>query len=117
VLHTLPRPGSRPQTVPGSGCAPSAACPGPDPAVFTAALARYRALEKLRDFRSRLYGCLALRADALFELADAVLCADHAVTSLVALCPEPEFTRGHGALYVRHEVAHVRVNAQTGGSA
>ena len=39
------------------------------------------------------------RADALFELADAVLCADHAVTSLVQLCLEPEFTRGHGALY------------------
>ena len=35
----------------------------------------------------------------LFELADAVLCADHAVTSLVQLCLEPEFTRGHGALY------------------
>jgi hypothetical protein len=27
------------------------------------------------------------------------LCADHAVTSLVQLCLEPEFTRGHGALY------------------
>ena len=25
--------------------------------------------------------------------------ADHAVTSLVQLCLEPEFTRGHGALY------------------
>jgi hypothetical protein len=70
-----------------------------DPAVFTDAVARWRALERLRDFRSRLYGCLTLRADALFELADAVLCADHAVTSLVQLCLEPEFTRGHGALY------------------
>jgi hypothetical protein len=67
--------------------------------VFTAAVARWRALERLREFRSRLYGCLALRPDALFELADAVLCADHAVTSLVRLCLEPEFTRGHGALY------------------
>src|SRR5262249_37484032 len=54
---------------------------------------------RLREFRSRLYGCLARRADALFELADAVLCADHAVASLVQLCLEPEFTRGHGALY------------------
>jgi hypothetical protein len=27
------------------------------------------------------------------------LCADHAVTSLVQLCLEPELTRGHGALY------------------
>jgi hypothetical protein len=67
--------------------------------VFTAAVARWRALERLREFRSRLYECLALRADALFGLADAVLCADHAVTSLVQLCLEPEFTRGHGALY------------------
>jgi hypothetical protein len=67
--------------------------------VFTAAVARWRALERLREFRSRLYGCLARRADALFKLADAVLCADHAVTSPVRLCLEPEFTRGHGALY------------------
>ena len=73
--------------------------PGPDPAVFTGATARYRALEGLREFRSRLYECLTAREDALFELCDAVLCADHAVTSLVALCLEPEFRRGHGALY------------------
>ena len=73
--------------------------PGPDPAVFTGAIARYRALEGLREFRSRLYECLTARPDALFELCDAVLCADHAVTSLVALCLEPEFRRGHGALY------------------
>ena len=78
------------------------ACPAgqaPDPGVFTAAVARWRALERLREFRSRLYGCLDRRADALFELADAVLCADHAVTSLVQVSLEPEFTRGHGALY------------------
>jgi DDE superfamily endonuclease len=93
VTVTLPCPGAVLQT----------ACAVPDPvpgaAVFTAAVTRYRALEKLREFRSRLYDCLARRADALFELADAVLCADHAVTSLVRLCLEPEFTRGHGALY------------------
>jgi hypothetical protein len=89
--------------MPGTGDALLTGCPpgpqAPDPGVFAAAVARYRALERLREFRSRLYGCLALRADALFELADAVLCADHAVTSLVQLCLEPEFTRGHGALY------------------
>jgi hypothetical protein len=61
-------------------------------------LARWRALRALEEFRLRLYGCFTARADALFELADAVLCADHAVTSLVQLCLEPEFTRGHGAL-------------------
>jgi hypothetical protein len=102
VLHTLPRPGSGLQTLPGPGHVLVPACaddPGPDPGVFAAAVARWRALERLREFRSRLYDCLALRADALFELADAVLCADHAVTSLVQLCLEPESTRGHGALY------------------
>jgi hypothetical protein len=53
----------------------------------------------LRDFRARLHGCLTTRADALFELADAVLCAGRPVSSLVQLSLEPEFRRGHGALY------------------
>ncbi len=99
MLHTLPRPGSGLQTLPGAGHALPADGPVPDPAVFARAVARYRALEQLREFRARLHECLDARADALFELADAVLCADHAVTSLVQLCLEPEFTRGHGALY------------------
>jgi hypothetical protein len=88
VTATLPCPEWLRQTV-----------PGPDPAVFTDATARYRALEALREFRSRLYECLTARADALFELTDAVLCADHAVTSLVQLSLVPAFRRGHGALY------------------
>lgn len=96
MLHTLPRPGSGLQTLPGTGPALPAV---PDPEVFTSAVARYRALERLRELRQSLYECLDARADALFELADAVLCADHAVTSLVRLSLEPEFTRGHGALY------------------
>jgi len=102
VLDTLPRPGSGLQTLAGTGDAlvlAHADSVAPDPGVFAAAVARWRALERLREFRSRLYECLTRRADALFELADAVLCADHAVTSLVRLCLEPEFTRGHGALY------------------
>ncbi|MGH3193444.1 MAG: transposase [Streptosporangiaceae bacterium] len=57
------------------------------------------ALGALREFRERLLGCLAARSDALLELADAVLCADHPVRSLVQLSLEPEFRRGHGALY------------------
>ena len=77
----------------------SAPAGAPDRSVFTGAVARYRALERLRAFRESLYECLDARADALSGLADAVLCADHAVTSLVQLCLEPEFTRGHGALY------------------
>ena len=100
MLLRLPRPGPGLQTLPGTGPAvPSAPAGAPDPSVFTSAVARYRALERLRAFRESLYECLNARADALFELADAVLCADHAVTSLVQLCLEPEFTRGHGALY------------------
>src|SRR5580700_5525708 len=51
----------------------------PDPAQVAGAVDRYLAL---REFRARLYGCLTARADALFELCDAILCADHAVTSL-----------------------------------
>jgi len=96
VLHTLPRPGSGLQTLPVTG---RDLAPVPDPAIFASAVARYRALAGLRGFRQSLYECLKARADALFELTDAVLCADHAVTSLVQLCLEPEFTRGHGALY------------------
>jgi DDE superfamily endonuclease len=64
-----------------------------------ASFGRVLALGWLAAFRQRLYGCLTGRADALFELADAILCADHAVTSLVELSLEPEFRRGHGALY------------------
>ena len=61
--------------------------------------ARLPALVALEEFRGRLHKCLTARADALFDLADAVLCSDHAVRSLVQLSLEPEFRRGHGALY------------------
>ena len=52
----------------------------------------------LREFRERLYGCLTRRGDALFELADAVLCADGPVTDLARLSLVPECERGHGGL-------------------
>jgi len=52
----------------------------------------------LAGFRDRLYGCLARRADALFGLADAVLCAGR-VSDLARLSLVPEFGRGHGALH------------------
>jgi len=55
--------------------------------------------ERLVGFRQQLYGCFGARADALFELGDAVLCAGGPVTSLVELCQEKRFRRGHGALY------------------
>ena len=71
---TLPCPGEELQAVPGAA--------GP-----------------LREFRERLHECLTARGDTLFELADAVLCSDRPVRSLVQLSLEPEFRRGHGALY------------------
>jgi hypothetical protein len=52
----------------------------------------------LAAFRRRLYGCFTARADALFELADAVLCAEGPVKTLVGLSLAPEHRRGHGAL-------------------
>ncbi|MGH3693715.1 MAG: transposase [Pseudonocardiaceae bacterium] len=50
-------------------------------------------------FRSAFYDCLRLRADALFELTDAVLCAEGPVTTLVGLTLTAEHRRGHGGLY------------------
>jgi hypothetical protein len=56
-------------------------------------------LGELSVFRREFYRCLPRRADALFELCDAVLCADGPVASLVGLSLAPEHRRGHGALY------------------
>ena len=56
-------------------------------------------LGDLEAFRRELYGCLTARADALFELTDAVLCTDGPVTTLVGLSLAPEHRRGHGSLY------------------
>ncbi len=57
------------------------------------------ALERLDAFRSELYGCFTARADALFELCDALLCTDGPVKTLAGLSLAPEHRRGHGALY------------------
>ena len=53
----------------------------------------------LTDFRDRFYQCLTRRADAQFELCDAILCADGPVSTLVGLSLAPEHRRGYGALY------------------
>ena len=53
----------------------------------------------LAGFRREFYASLTARADALFELTDAVLCADGPVTSLVELTLVAEHRRGHGAMY------------------
>jgi hypothetical protein len=57
------------------------------------------ALGELSRFRVEFYTSLPARADALFELTDAVLCADGPVTSLVDLTLVAEHRRGHGAMY------------------
>jgi hypothetical protein len=51
---------------------------------------RAAALGELSGFRERVYECLTSRADALFELADAVLCAEGPVASLAELSLVPE---------------------------
>src|ERR1051326_7874809 len=53
----------------------------------------------LCGFRDEFYRCLSRRADALFELTDAVLCAGAPVRSLVELSLAAEYRRGHGSLY------------------
>src|SRR5258706_182553 len=60
---------------------------------------RTRAWERLGSFRRELHGCFTARGDELFELADAVLCAEGPVRTLVGLSLAPEHRRGHGALY------------------
>jgi DDE superfamily endonuclease len=56
-------------------------------------------LAVLSRFRAGFRACLAARGDELFELADAVLCADGPVRDLAGLSLAPEHRRGHGALY------------------
>lgn len=64
----------------------------------------------LSRFRRGLFGCLSARADALFELADSVLCADGPVRSLPALSLVAEHRRGHGALYDALAAGRVEVD-------
>ena len=71
------------------------------------------ALGELSWFRQEFYRCLTARADALFELTDAVLCADGPVHSLVELSLVGEHRRGHGSLYAalaqgRVDIARLR---------
>lgn len=54
---------------------------------------------ELPRFRADFHGCLSARADAFFELADALLCADGPVRTPVELSLSAEHRRGHGSLY------------------
>jgi hypothetical protein len=67
-----------------------------------------RPLDQLAAFRRELYGCLTGRADALFDLCDAVLCAEGPVKTLAGLSLAPGHRRGHGALY--DAVSHGRID-------
>jgi hypothetical protein len=64
----------------------------------------------LAAFRGVFYGCLPRRADALFELADSVLCTDGPVTSLVGLSLAAEHRRGHGALYDAVNAGRIQID-------
>jgi hypothetical protein len=67
------------------------------------------ALDTFRAFRSSLYDCLHRRADALFELTDALLTAE-AVPSPVHLSLQPSHRRGWGSLY--NALSRGRIDAQ-----
>lgn len=68
------------------------------------------AFAELSCFRTELYACLTRRPDALFELSDALLCADGPVRTLVELSLAPEHQRGHGALYGGLNCGHLDVS-------
>ncbi|MEV6765030.1 transposase [Streptomyces sp. NPDC051105] len=60
---------------------------------------RPEAFAEASRFRGAFYACLSARRDELFELVDAVLCADGPVKTPVDLTLVAEHRRGHGALY------------------
>ena len=65
-------------------------------------------LAVLSRFRLDFHACLTARGEEIFELADAVLCADGPVRNLAGLSLAPEHRRGHGALY--DAVSHGRIS-------
>jgi Transposase DDE domain len=56
-------------------------------------------LVRLGQFRAELHACFTRRADALFELGDALLCAQTPLPSLPHLSLEPAHQRGWGSSY------------------
>jgi hypothetical protein len=67
-------------------------------------------LEGLRAFRTALHDCFYRRADALFELSDALLTAE-SVTSLPHLSLQAAHRRGWGSLYDALAAGHLDVAA------
>jgi hypothetical protein len=68
------------------------------------------ALDTFRAFRSSLYDCLYRRADALFELTDAILTAE-AIPSPVHLSLQPSHRRGWGSHYNALSRGHIDTQA------
>jgi hypothetical protein len=64
---------------------------------------------ELRTFRAELHACLTRRADALFDLCDALLCAE-VIPSLAHLSLQPPHQRGWGSTDAA--LAHGRVDLQ-----
>lgn len=64
-----------------------------------ASLPRHAETQSLNQFRTSFYASLSMRADALFELADAVACSTSRVTDVARLSLETEQERGHGGVY------------------
>jgi len=68
------------------------------------------ALARLQAFRAGLHTCYTRRANALFDLADALLSASGPVASLPHLSLEPAHRRGWGSLYAA--LARGRIDAE-----
>nr|WP_305781659.1 NF041680 family putative transposase [Nocardia miyunensis] len=60
-------------------------------------------------FRQELYRCVTARSDAVFDLVEAVLCADGPVRSLPELSLVGEHRRGHGSVYAALENGRIDV--------
>src|SRR6266700_4066557 len=76
-----------------------------------------QALGRLAGLRHELFQCLGRRADALWELADAVLCRQERVHMLAELSLEPECRCGHGAVYDALNCGQVQVARLRGARA
>src|SRR4029453_10389736 len=68
---------------------------------------RWQGLAVVEGFRTALYGCATRRADAWFELCDALLVTERLV-SLPHLSLEPLHRRGHGSCTPRCAMARCR---------
>ena len=66
-------------------------------------------LARLQMFRAQLHACYTRRADALFELGDALLCQPTPFLSLPHLSLEPAHQRGWGSTYAALASGRVQV--------